>query len=176
MGNRVVEETILEALPRLRLLLPSAWSADVAAASNGRADATITLKGPGNALALLDVAVKLWTTAPTSSVTGVLAGVQRTTSNPVLLVTDYTNRPLRKACEDLGISYLDGAGWAFIKMDNPAIFIRTEGADRPAPRVASEVRRLNGIAVGRIIRTLLEIQPPIGVRDLSQRAGVKSAG
>jgi hypothetical protein len=38
------------------------------------------------------------------------------------------------------------------------------------------VRRLNGIAVGRIIRTLLEIQPPIGVRDLSQRAGVKSAG
>ena len=61
-------------------------------------------------------------------------------------------------------------------MDNPAIFIRTEGADRPAPRVASEVTRLNGIAVGRIIRTLLEIQPPIGVRDLSQRARVKSAG
>jgi hypothetical protein len=176
MRNRIIEETLSEALSRLRRLLPSTWSAEVATASQSRADATISLKGPGNASALLDVAVKPWTTAPTSKVVGVLSGVQRTTPNPVLLVTDYTNRPLRKACEELGISYLDGAGWAFIRMDNPAIFIRTEGADRPAPRVASEVTRLNGIAVGRIIRTLLEIQPPIGVRDLTQRAGVKSAG
>jgi hypothetical protein len=61
-------------------------------------------------------------------------------------------------------------------MDDPPIFIRTEGTERPAPRVASEVTRLNGVAVGRIIRKLLEIQPPVGVRDLSERAGVKSAG
>ena len=176
MRNRAVEETLSVALLRLRLLLPSTWSLDLTPASEGRADATVILKGPGNASALLDVAVKRWTTAPTSNVTGVLASVQRTTSNPVLLVTDYTNRPLRKACEELGISYLDEAGWAFIKMDDPPIFIRTEGTYRPAPRVASEVTRLNGVAVGRIIRTLLEIQPPIGVRDLSQRAGVKSAG
>src|SRR5674476_1234505 len=109
MRNMIIEETLSEALPRLRRLLPSTWSAEVAAAPEGRADATISLKGPGNASALLDVAVKRWTTAPTSTVVGVLSGVQRMTPNPVLLVTDYTNRPL------------------------------------------------------------LEIQPPIGVRDLSQR-------
>ena len=176
MRNRVVEETLSEALSRLRLLLPPSWSVEVAAGSQGRADATVTLKGPESAAALLDVAVKRWTTAPTANVTGVLAGVQRMTSQPVLLVTDYTNSPLRKACEDLGISYLDEAGWAFIKIDDPPIFIRTEGTDRPAPRVASEVTRLNGIAVGRIIRTLLDISPPVGVRDLGKLAGVKSAG
>jgi hypothetical protein len=176
MRNVALEETLLGALARLRQLLPSMWSVDVAAASAGRADATVTLKGPDNASALLDVAVKRWTTAPTSNLVGVLASVQRTTTHAVLLVTDYTNRPLRKACEDLGISYLDEAGWAFIKMDDPPIFIRTEGTDRPAPRVANEVTRLNGIAVGRIIRALLDIQPPVGVRDLSERAGVKSAG
>src|SRR5665647_1124408 len=103
MRNVIVEETLSEALPRLQRLLPSTWSADVAAASEGRADATIRLKGPGNACALLDVCVKRWTTAPTSKVVGVLSGVQRTTPNPVLLVTDYTNRPLRKACEERGI-------------------------------------------------------------------------
>src|SRR5664279_2100489 len=95
MRNVIIEETLSAALSRLRRLLPSTWSADVAAASEGRADATISLKGPGNASALLDVAVKRWTTAPTSKVVGVLSGVQRTTPNPVLLVTDYTNRPLR---------------------------------------------------------------------------------
>src|SRR5665811_1777389 len=49
MRNVIIEETLSEALPRLRRLLPSTWSADVAAASEGRADATISLKGPGNA-------------------------------------------------------------------------------------------------------------------------------
>lgn len=160
----------------LREFLPSSWAITVARTSQGRADAIATLTSPGGPSASLDVVIKRWTTAPTSSVAGVLAGVQRTTTNPVLLVTDYTNRPLRQTCEDLGISYLDNAGWAFITVDNPPIFIRTEGTDRPAPRVRNEVTRLNGPAVGRIIRALLEVKPPIGVLDLAKRAGVKSAG
>src|SRR5665647_738372 len=91
MRNLAIEETLSEALSRLRRLLPSTWSAEVAAASEGRADATISLKGPGKAFALLDVAVKRWTTAPTSTVVGVLSGVQRMTPNPVLLAVSYTH-------------------------------------------------------------------------------------
>jgi len=176
MRNAYAEETLKWLPGRLRQLLPSAWSIQVSATSSGPADASVTLTGPGGVSAQLDVAVKRWSTAPTSGVAGGLVSAQRTTSNPLLLVTDYTNGPLRQACEDLGISYVDEAGWTYIKMDDVPMFIRTEGTERPAPRVANEVKRLNGVAVGRIIRTLLEVQTSIGVRELAIRAGVKSAG
>ena len=171
------EETLLQTLTgRLRELLPSSWGIDVAKGSDGPVDATIILNGPRGVLGVLDVAVKRWTTAPTSAVTGVLGGARMRGPNPLLLMTDYTNRPLREACEELGINYIDDSGWVLIKMDDPPIYIRVEGAERPQPRLASEVTRLNGIAVGRILRTLLETRPPIGVRELAQRASVKSPG
>jgi hypothetical protein len=102
--------------------------------------------------------------------------VARNSTLPVLLVTDYTNRPLRSACEELGISYLDKAGWAYLAISSPTVFIRTTGSIRSAPRVSSEVTRLNGVAVGRIVRTLLTMTPPVGVRELAKSAQVRSPG
>jgi DNA-binding transcriptional ArsR family regulator len=177
MGNGAVEETLTRSLPaRLRELLPSTWVVSVEGASNSPADATVRLTGPRGITATLDVKVKRWTTAPSSAVTGVLAREQARTLNPLLLVTDYTNRALREACQELGIGYIDELGWALITIDEPAILIRTEGTDRRAPKRANEVTRLNGVAVGRIVRTLLETRPPIGVRDLAKRSLVKSPG
>lgn len=177
MGNGSNEETFIQALAgRLRELLPPEWVVDVVIASGGPVDATISLHGPREVLGVLDVVVKRWTTAPSSAVTGVLAGTQRRVANPLLLMTDYTNRPLRQACEELGINYADESGWVSLKLDDPPIFIRTEGIERAQPRVHNEVTRLNGVAVGRVLRTLLEIEPPIGVRELTERASVKSPG
>lgn len=177
MGNASVEETLIRSLPaRLRELLPSTWAVSVDRASGRPADATARLTGPRGITATLDVRVKRWTTAPSSAVMGVLVREQARTANPLLLVTDYTNRALREACEELGIGYIDELGWALITIDEPPVLIRTEGTDRRAPKRASEVTRLNGVAVGRILRTLLEIGPPIGVRDLTKRSSVKSPG
>jgi hypothetical protein len=178
MGNDRNEETLVQALAsRLRKLLPPAWAVEVVfLVSDGPADATISLRGPRGVVGVLDVVVKRWTTAPSSAVAGVLAGVQRRAVNPVLLMTDYSSHPLRQACEALGINYVDESGWVFIQLDDPPIFVRTEGAERPQPRINNEVTRLNGIAVGRVLRTLLETQPPIGVRELAERASVKSPG
>lgn len=83
---------------------------------------------------------------------------------------------MRQACEELGVSYLDGFGWVFLRSDDPALFVRVDGQDRPAPRVSNEVTRLNGIAAGRVIRALLQLQPPLGVRQLADLANVKSPG
>ncbi len=177
MRNEFTEETLIQALTKtLRELLPPAWVVEVVVTSDSPVDATISLRGPRGVLGILDVVVKRWTTAPSSAVTGALAGVQRRTANPLLLMTDYTNRPLRQACEELGINYVDESGWVFLQLDDPPILVRTAGADRAQPRVNNEVTRLNGIAVGRVVRTLLETQPPIGVRELAERASVKSPG
>ena len=177
MGNRSFEETLVGmAASAVETALPLAWSLSTKT-TTPPFDATMSITAPTGQQAEIAVAVKRWTTAPTSAVAGVLSQLQARTPMPVLLATDYTNRPLREACETLGINYVDETGWVFLRLDAPAIFIRTDGgSERAAPRVASEVIRLNGIAVSRTIRALLEVNPPIGVRDLASRARVRSPG
>ncbi|MEO7269729.1 MAG: hypothetical protein ABIW49_11045 [Knoellia sp.] len=140
-------------------------------------DALLVLSGPRSSRALFTLAVKRWSTAPSSAVVGVLAAVQRRSSLPVILVTDYASQPLRRACDELGIGYVDSTGWVSVSATDPVVTLRSTGADRPpATRKANAVTRLNGIASGRIIRALLELQPPIGVQELKRQAGVASAG
>lgn len=176
MGNTNFEETALSSLPRrLERLLPSTWAASIAP-SPRPFDAVVAISGPGRARAELVVTFKRWTTAPTSAVAGTLSNLRASSDKPLLLVTDYTNRPLRSACEALGVNYIDDADWAFLSLDTPPIFIKTTGTDQSVPRLTNEVTRLNGVAVGRIMRALLEAQPPLGVRELAQQADVKSPG
>ena len=179
MGNRLTRETPLlnEVLARLRPLLPTNWTLSLTQPDNPRLDGVLTLIGPGNTRVRFTLEVKRWSTAPSSAVIGVLAGVQRLSSDPVVLVTDYASRPLRRACDELGMGYIDSTGWVSITAQQPIITVRATGADRPpVTRKTSAVTRLNGIAAGRIIRALLEIEPPIGVRDLQERAQAKSPG
>jgi hypothetical protein len=176
MGNSAIGETPLDELKaRVVSLLPTGWSVQLRSAglSKGRSfDAELELASPAGETAVFQVAAKRWTTAPSSSVAGVLVGLRKATTDPVLLVTDYTNPPLRQACEDLGISYIDSTGWVYLATEKPTIFVRTAGGSRgPRPREVNEITRLNGKAAGRLIRTLLTARPPIGVRELAQRAG-----
>ena len=175
----MIEETLEISLgARMRQLLPPSWDVDVVPDPDSRVDAVLNLTTPARGSFNVAVVVKRWSTEPSSRVAGVLSNVQRSTTFPLLLVTDYTNRPLRQACEDLGISYLDRLGWSYIRIDDPnaIVLIRTEGADRSPPKVSTEITRLNGIAAGRTLRTLLDLVPPIGVRDLADLARVKSPG
>lgn len=175
MGNALAQEpTLRDAVARLDRLLPHDWT--VRADAGGPLDGQVTLAGPGGAEVAFDVLLKKWTTAPTSHLRGVLLDLPRRPGRSVLLVSNYLNRPMRQACEQLGVSYLDGFGWTLLRSDDPALLVRTEGEDRPAPRVANEVSRLNGIAAGRVIRALLQLQPPLGVRQLAELAEVKSPG
>lgn len=168
------------AVRRLRELLPPEWAVESLEreAKHGdlRADGLVTVTpAVGEAITFL-AEVKRWTTEPTSRVAGVLSSLQRRSPYPVLLITDHTNGPLRRACRDLGVNFVDEAGWVLLRSEDPPMLISTEGKDQRAPRQGNEVTRLNGPAVGRIIRTLLEVKPPIGVRELQALAGVSSPG
>ena len=172
----MLTETLVTGVDRRILsLLPSGWSTTLRASRSprrGSFDADLLLTTPAGETATLRIAAKRWTTAPTSAVTGVLTGLLATTTDPVLLVTDYANAPLRQACEKLGVSYLDSTGWLYLAVQKPAIFIRAEGDQRgPRAREANDITRLNGKAAGRLIRTLITASPPIGVRELAQQAG-----
>ncbi|MFD1046496.1 helix-turn-helix domain-containing protein [Kibdelosporangium lantanae] len=96
--------------------------------------------------------------------------------HPLLFVGEYVNPPLRRACEKRAISYVDPTGWAYVVSDEPPILIRTEGASRPPiPRENTPTTRLNGPAAGRAIRCLLELDPPLGIRQLAKRSSSSPA-
>ncbi|MDE0804530.1 MAG: MarR family transcriptional regulator [Acidimicrobiales bacterium] len=70
------------------------------------------------------------------------------------------------------MSYLDATGNAEIRLDEPAVFIRTTGADRnPKPKPASGPR-LRGPKAWALLRTLAEVPPPFGVRELAEAVDV----
>lgn len=176
MGNSAEQETsrLADAERRLRALLPATWSVRTKSTGPDRPalDARLVITSPNGDSALLVPVVKRWSTAPTSSVIGTLRALSQARSAPILLVTDYVNRPLREACEAGQINYLDQTGWAYFALDSPAMLIRAQGGDRPpARRFSHAVTRLTGKASARLIRTLLTAEPPLGVRELALQSG-----
>ncbi len=71
-----------------------------------------------------------------------------------------------------GVNYLDLTGNALVRLENPALFIQSQGAERdpsPTPRGKARVR---GPKASRLIRTLVDVRPPYGVRDLAEATGL----
>jgi hypothetical protein len=71
-----------------------------------------------------------------------------------------------------GYQYADLTGNVHLNLPSPGLFIETDGALRnPEPR-ARERKSLKGAKAGRLVRTLCDFRPPIGIRDLAKRVGI----
>jgi len=70
------------------------------------------------------------------------------------------------------INYLDLSGNARLQLDNPALFLKSVGAQRnPAPAARGQTR-VRGAKAGRLGRLLADVRPPYGVRDIAAAAGL----
>lgn len=91
---------------------------------------------------------------------------------PILVVSDWLSPRTRELLTDQEINYLDLTGNALIRIENPQIFVRTEGSVR-APRTANPGQvRLRGPRAARVLRLLLDVRPPYGVREIATATGV----
>jgi hypothetical protein len=91
---------------------------------------------------------------------------------PILVVAPWLSARTRDLLAEEAVNYLDLTGNALVRLDNPALFIQTQGASRdpsPAPRAKARVR---GPKAARLIRTLIDVRPPYGVRELADAAGL----
>jgi hypothetical protein len=59
-----------------------------------------------------------------------------------------------------------------VRADYPAVFIRTIGATRNPEPAAREVARLRGPKAGRLVRAVVDVRPPYGVRELAESIGL----
>ncbi|MGQ0668291.1 MAG: hypothetical protein ACT4PO_01220 [Actinomycetota bacterium] len=59
-----------------------------------------------------------------------------------------------------------------IRLDNPVLYVRSMGASRaPKPATRGQVG-LRGAKAARIVRLLIDVRPPYGVREIAEASGV----
>jgi hypothetical protein len=160
----------------LRERLPPAWEIQLSDREEAteRGDAVIDLRG-ANAYATIVVEAKR-AVAP-RDVERMLGAVGRRLRAlgpqlPILVVAQWLSPRTRRLLTAEGLNYLDQTGNASIRLENPAVFIQTDGATRdPAPGQRPRAR-LRGPKAGRLIRTLVDVRPPYGVRELADAAAL----
>jgi len=91
---------------------------------------------------------------------------------PVLVVAPWLSERTQQLLAAEGINFLDLTGNALIRLENPALYLRSAGATRnpvPAPRGPARVR---GSKAARVVRLLADARPPYGVQEISAATGL----
>lgn len=176
MRNDARPETLLleDAIRQVRELLPRAWTANLTdGAAPYAGDVLLSVRGPAGVGVTYRVEAKRAGGRSLADTVAALRERQRETGFPVLFVADYIGPATRRALAQAGISYVDATGWVRLVSDEPLILLTGEGAERsPRAPESSAVVRLNGVATGRVIRALSEVEVPVGVRELASAAQV----
>jgi DNA-binding transcriptional ArsR family regulator len=163
----------------LRDRLPESWEvgptsrAEFQATPDGRIDAAIDLKGPNGTYTTMVVEVKR--AFGPRDVDRLLGGVARTLRTlaghiPILVVAPWLSQRTQELLSDQGLNYLDLTGNALIRLDNPTLYIQTQGAKKDPSPIQRSKARVQGPKAGRLIRLLVDVRPPYGVRDLAAAA------
>ncbi len=87
-----------------------------------------------------------------------------------VLASPFVNPSARDLLRKARWGYVDLTGNAFLKIDRPAVYIQTEGAEKSPWPEKRPVASLKGAVAGRIVRALCGAKPPIGVRALAAAA------
>ncbi|MGB8021971.1 MAG: helix-turn-helix domain-containing protein, partial [Candidatus Nanopelagicales bacterium] len=162
-----------EGLRRIVELLPPSWTAELTVGEGMVGDALVVLRGPVGVGVTYRVEAKRAAGVSLPETVAALRARQQDTGLPALFVADYSGPATRRALADAGISYVDATGWIRLVSEDPLILLTGEGAERsPRAPESSAVVRLNGLATGRVIRALAEVEVPVGVRELASVARV----
>jgi hypothetical protein len=183
-ANSELRETELVdgAVDWLNAYLPTGWEAERSALNVGGTggreqttiDPVINVRVAGNQTAMFVVEARR-SVAP-RDMQRLMAGLSRTfrslTNAQVLVVAPWLSARAQELLREDEISYVDLTGNAWIRSDYPALFVSAVGAARnPQPR-GRESAQLRGPKAGRLVRTLVDVRPPYGVRDLAKATGL----
>ncbi|MCC6904066.1 MAG: hypothetical protein IT377_34180 [Polyangiaceae bacterium] len=159
MRNGSSAGTVLrKALEGVRRRLPPGWTAE------GRGEATLRLSGPDRRRADLPIIVRRGLVP--RDVPALLAR----TEAPVIVVASYLGERTRELLSQRGASYADATGNVRVVVGSPAIFLEGVGAQRDPERAPRPLHSLRGAAAGRVVRGLVELGLPLGVRELAAAA------
>jgi hypothetical protein len=93
---------------------------------------------------------------------------------PTVVSARWLSPRTRELLRSRGFGFVDSTGNVEIALDEPGLYIRTDGAARDSRRKPSARPGLRGPRVWALLRTLIEVPPPYGVTDLSAGLGLDS--
>lgn len=162
----------------LRDRLPQSWEVGPTSRAefrtqDGRVDAVIDMKGASGTFTTMVIEVKR--VFGPRDVDRLLGGVARTLRTlaghiPILVVAPWLSQRTQELLSDRGLNYLDLTGNALIRLDNPTVYLQAQGAAKDPSPPQRRKARVQGPKAGRLIRLLVDVRPPYGVRDLAAAA------
>ncbi|MEX0650987.1 MAG: hypothetical protein WD186_03060 [Actinomycetota bacterium] len=178
-------DLVEQAIDRFRGSLPPGWAVQQTSRtfSGGNlrqpqmlADGAIDVTAPNGVSATLVVEAKT-AFSPRDVERTFGGGLTRTlrtvTYNvPILVVSEWLSPRTQDLLAEQGINYLDLTGNVLVRLDNPTVYIRSAGAERAPKQVSRGRVRLRGPKAARVLRLLLDVRPPYGVRDVAASSGV----
>jgi hypothetical protein len=94
-------------------------------------------------------------------------------SAAVLIIAPWLSPRTRETLENLGYGYLDLTGNVSLRLQYPAVIIRTEGAKHdPSPKERHAQQQLRGARAGRLVRVLVDARPPYRATELAEASGL----
>ena len=172
-SSGTTEPELIEALERtLRNKLPRTWDLVVVLEPDRGLDALIEIVAPDGAIAR--VAVEYKRVVEPRDVASVVAQIQRSGTATGLLVTPFVSPRTREGLAGAGLGWFDATGNLRLRVDRPALFVESVGADRNPFSDSSDrrLKSLRGQGAARTVRALCETDLPVGVRALAARAEV----
>lgn len=153
-----------EVVRRLGDLLPSTWTVKVA--RRDQDGGTLAIEAPdGN-------------TSPVSVVTRRRleprdAAKLTLPDDPTIVFAEWLSPRTRELLLERSAGFVDGTGNIDVRLDRPAVSLRTDGARRdPSPKPRGFGPSLNGPRAWALMRTLIEVDPPFTAGDLAQALGL----
>jgi len=86
----------------------------------------------------------------------------------LLVAAPYLSERTRDKLRESALNYLDLTGNTFVAIEDPAVYIRTQGAVKDPNRATRPMRSLRGMKTAQIVRTLVDVRPPLGVRQIAE--------
>jgi len=93
----------------------------------------------------------------------------------ILFVTPYLGQAARDELAREGISFVDLTGNMRFVLRTPAVFVEAQGSKKNPLRENVPLKSLKGRGAGRVVRGLLDYQPPFGIRRLSSEIQASAA-
>jgi hypothetical protein len=157
---------IRDGLRELRRRLPPGWQLNETASSDDPADVLARLTAPNHASGL--VALQARSRLDPKNVVA-LADTSRAKTGipPLVVISRYLSDATRSQLRERGLCYLDLTGNVRIVVPEPGLFIETQGANEDPERQERPARSLKGPKASRLVRALVEIKTPPGVRELA---------
>lgn len=152
-----------EAVGWLREALPDGWTTSVTRRAPGGGGIRITAPSGSGA----ELEVRTLKDAPPRSVATLALD-----DGPNLVVADWLSNRAQQVLRGRGAGFLDTTGNAEIRLTEPGLFIRTEGANHNPSPVSTKGPNLRGPKAWALLRTLVEVPPPLGVRELAETVDV----